>query len=73
MPVSAAAHAAANVAEVNYASGGATGETRATSGTVTLSSYAAGVAVDGSVDVQFPVGSAKGTFHAIWCPTGREL
>jgi hypothetical protein len=72
-PVPAAAHAAPNAAEVNYASGGSTAEARATSGNVTLTAYAKDVAVDGTVDVTFPSGQAKGTFHASWCATGHEL
>ncbi|GAC1523133.1 MAG: hypothetical protein NVS3B10_23200 [Polyangiales bacterium] len=51
-------------------------ESRAASGNVTLSSYVKVVSVDGAVDVTFPAGSAKGTFHAtfhaIWCPGGHE-
>jgi hypothetical protein len=72
-PVSAASHAAPNVVEANYAYGGSSNETRATSGTVTLTSYSKGLAVDGTLDLTFPVGSAKGTFHATWCATGNEL
>jgi hypothetical protein len=68
-----AAHAAANVAEVNYATGGSTAESRATSGNVTLTSYVKNSAVEGTLDVTLPTGSAKGTFHADWCATGNEL
>ena len=64
--------AAANVAEVNFIHGGSPDDTRATSGTVTLTSYVKGASVDGTVDVTFPTGSAKGTFHATWCPGGHE-
>jgi hypothetical protein len=71
--VPAAAHAAANAVEANYATGGSTTETRATSGSVTLTAYTKDVAVDGTVDLTFPAGSAKGTFHAVWCPTGHEF
>jgi hypothetical protein len=69
----AAAHAAANVAEVNYATAPSSTESRATTGTVTLTSYAKGVAVEGTIDVTFPTGGAKGSFHADWCPTGHEF
>ncbi len=68
----ASAHAGANVAEVNYFFGQTTAEARAVSGGVTLTSYTKGVAVDGTVDVTFPMGTAKGTFHATWCPGGHE-
>jgi hypothetical protein len=70
--VSASPHAGANVAEVNYFFGHSTAESRATTGTVTLTSYTPGVAVDGVVDVAFPSGNAKGSFHATWCPGGHE-
>ena len=70
--VSASPHAGANVAEVNYFFGQSTAESRATTGTVTLTSYTSGVAVDGVVDVVFPSGNAKGSFHATWCPGGHE-
>ncbi len=72
-PVPAAAHAAANVAEVNYSFGQTTTESRATAGNVTLTTYAAGASVDGTLDVTFPMGSAKGTFHAVYCAAGNEL
>lgn len=72
-PVPAAAHAAANVAEVNYSFGQTTTEARATAGNVTLTAYAAAASVDGTIDVTFPMGSAKGTFHAVYCATGNEL
>lgn len=68
----ASAHAGANLAEVNYFFGQTTAEARATSGGVTLTTYTKDVAVDGSVDVTFPSGTAKGTFHATWCPGGHE-
>ena len=71
--VPAAAHAAAGAVEANYAAGGSTAETRATSGSVTLTAYTKDSAVDGTVDVTFPAGSAKGTFHAVWCAAGREF
>ncbi len=71
--VPAAAHAAANVVEANYAAGGAAAETRATSGGVTLTAYTKDSAVDGTVDLTFPAGSAKGSFHAVWCATGHEF
>jgi hypothetical protein len=72
-PVPAAAHAAANVAEVNYSYGQTTTESRATAGSVTLTAYAAGASVDGTVNATFPMGSAMGTFHAVYCATGNEL
>ena len=71
--VPAAAHAAPGALEANYATGGSTAETRATSGSVTLTAYTKDSAVDGTVDVTFPTGSAQGTFHAVWCPTGHEF
>jgi hypothetical protein len=58
--------------EVNFIHGGNPDDTRATSGTVTLTSYMKGASVDGTIDVKFPTGSAKGTFHATWCPGGHE-
>ncbi len=69
-PVAAAA--AANVAEVNYLFGHVSTEQRATSGSVTLTAYAADMSVDGMVDVTFPSGTAHGTFHAVYCPGGQE-
>jgi hypothetical protein len=68
----AAPNASANVAEVNFIHGGNPNDTRATSGTVTLTSYVKGASVDGTIDVKFPTGSAKGMFHATWCPGGHE-
>lgn len=62
----------ANVSEVNIIHGGKSDEQRATSGNVTLTSYVKDVSVDGTIDVKFPLGSAKGTFHAVWCPGGHE-
>ncbi len=64
-------HAGAGVSEVNYFSA-TSAESRATSGNVTLTKYTKDVAVDGTIDVMFPVGSVKGTFHATWCPGGHE-
>jgi len=58
-------------AEVNYFLSGS--EHNSKSGTVTVTAYKAGMYVEGTVDVMFPFGSAKGTFHADWCPTGSEL
>jgi hypothetical protein len=72
-PVSAAAHAAAGVAEINYATASSTTESRATSGSVTLTSYVANTTVDGTVTATFPSGSAPGTFHAVYCATGNEF
>jgi hypothetical protein len=71
--VGAAGHAAANVVEANYAFGGSATEARATAGNVTLTAYAKDVAVDGTVDLTFPSGQAKGTVHAVWCAAGHEL
>lgn len=65
-------NAGANVAEVNFIHGGNPDDSRATSGTVTLTSYVKGASVDGTIDVKFATGSAKGTFHATWCPGGHE-
>lgn len=67
----AAPHAAANVAEVNYF-GQTSTESRATAGNVTLTAYMKDASVDGTIDVTFPAGNAKGTFHATWCPGGHE-
>ncbi len=67
----ASPHAGANLSEVNYFGQSST-EARATAGSVTLTKYTKDVAVDGTVDVTFPTGSAKGTFHATWCPGGHE-
>ncbi|MEJ7730989.1 MAG: hypothetical protein WKG00_17450 [Polyangiaceae bacterium] len=70
--VPAAASAAADVAEVNYIHGGNPDDTRATSGSVTLTAYTKDVAVAGTVDVKFPTGDVKGSFNAKWCPDGQE-
>ena len=64
--------AGAKVAEVNYLFGRVSTEARATSGSVTLSAYAADMSVDGTVNVTFPSGTAQGTFHAVYCPGGQE-
>lgn len=66
-----APHAGAKVSEVNYFSP-TSPEARAVSGSVTLTSYVKDVAVDGTIDVMFPSGNAKGTFHATWCAGGHE-
>jgi hypothetical protein len=71
--VSAAPHAAPKALEANYATSPSANESRATSGTVTLTAYAKDAAFDGTVDLTFPMGNAKGTFHAIWCPGGHEF
>lgn len=66
--------AAAGVVEVNYTFGGTSlVEHKSTSGNLTLTSYKAGVAVDGMLDINFGVGTAKGGFHAVWCANGVEL
>ena len=60
--------------EANYATGMQLGEHGAKAGsTVTLTSYKAGMSVEGTVDLQFPVGSAKGSFHADYCAAGQEI
>ena len=64
-------HAGGGVSEVNFF-GPTSAESRATSGNVTLTSYVKDVSVDGTADVTFPGGTAKGTFHAMWCPGGHE-
>ena len=69
-PVAAAA--AGNVAEVNYLFGRPSSEVRATSGSVTLTSYQKDMSLDGTVNITFPSGSAQGTFHAVYCPGGQE-
>jgi len=43
------------------------------SGTLSLTAYTPGQAVDGVLDVKFASGAAKGTFHAVWCPDGQEV
>lgn len=66
------ANAGANISENNYLFGRVAPEIRATSGSVTLTAYTKDVAVDGTVSIQFPAGSAAGTFHAVYCPGGQE-
>ena len=68
----AAPNAGANVSEVNYVHGGSPDDTRAKSGSVTLTTYMKGASIDGMVDVTFDTGTVKGTFHAVWCPGGHE-
>lgn len=68
----AASSAGANVSEDNYLFGRPSSEVRANHGSVTLTAYTKGVAVDGTVSIQFPSGSADGTFHAVYCPGGQE-
>jgi hypothetical protein len=64
-------HAGAGVSEVNFFSP-TSAESRATAGNVALTAYVKDVSVDGTIDVTFPAGNAKGTFHATWCPGGHE-
>jgi hypothetical protein len=64
-------HAGAGVSEVNFF-GPTSAESRATAGNVALTSYVKDVSVDGTIDVTFAAGNAKGTFHATWCPGGHE-
>ncbi len=64
--------AQAGRAEVNYLFGHTAGEERANAGSVTLTAYATDVAVDATINVTFPSGSAEGTFHAVYCPGGQE-
>jgi hypothetical protein len=71
--VPAAAHAAGGAAEINYALAPSSTESRATSGSVTLSAYNAGDSVDGTVTATFPMGSVTGTFHAAYCVNGNEF
>ncbi len=68
----AATSAKANASEVNYLFGRASDEVRATAGTVTLTAYTKGVAVDGTMSLTFPSGSVAGGFHAVYCPGGQE-
>ena len=72
-PVTVSHMAARGSVEVNYASGMQLGEHQASTGTVTLTSYLPGASLEGTVDVTFPFGSAKGTFKALWSPTGLEI
>lgn len=72
-PVQAAAHAAAGAVEANYAVAPSATESRATSGTVTLTAYVAASSVDGTLNVTFPSGSAQGSFHAVYCAGGNEF
>jgi hypothetical protein len=66
--------AGAGKAEVNYILLGPGGsEHNSKSGMVTVTAYKAGMYVEGTLDVVFPFGMAKGKFHAEWCPTGYEL
>jgi hypothetical protein len=71
--VNAAAHAAPGVAEINYATATSSNESRASTGSVTLSAYAAGDSVDGTVTAMFASGSVSGTFHAVYCANGNEF
>jgi hypothetical protein len=71
--VPAAAHAAGGAAEINYALAPSSTESRATTGSVTLSAYNAGASVDGTVTAAFPMGSVTGTFHASYCANGNEF
>jgi hypothetical protein len=71
--VQAAPHAAPGALEANYAIAPSATESRATSGSVTLTAYVPGSSVDAMVNVTFPSGSAQGTFHAVWCASGNEF
>jgi hypothetical protein len=59
--------------EANHAIAPAPGETRASSGYVTLTGSTKDVSTDVSVDLTFPAGRVQGTIHAVWCHTGHEL
>ena len=49
-------------------------EYKGASGSLSLTAYTPGQAVDGMLDVKFGTGSAAtGTFHAVWCPDGLEV
>jgi len=48
-------------------------EYKGASGTLTLTAYTPGKAVEGMVSIKFATGSAMGTFHAEWCPDGLEV
>jgi hypothetical protein len=50
---------------------GSASDTYAT-GSVSLTSYVDGVSVDGTVDLSRDWGDEKGTFHAVFCPTGKS-
>ena len=66
--------AAANVVEVNYTFGASTlVEHKSTSGSLTLTSYKPGMAVEGMLDINFGVGMATGAFHADYCADGLEI
>jgi hypothetical protein len=66
--------AAANVFEANYTFGAnSLVEHKSTSGSLTLTSYKAGMSVEGMLDINFGVGMATGTFHADYCADGREI
>jgi hypothetical protein len=66
--------AGANVVEVNYTFGASSlVEHKSTSGNLTLTSYKAGMAVEGTLDINFGVGMATGAFHADYCADGVEL
>jgi len=75
MTVMDSVNAAPNGLEVNYLTAPSTSETRAHSGSVTLTSYVSDTSVTGTItDVTWPAGGTiNGTFSAVYCPTGVEL
>lgn len=72
-PIPATDTAAPGAGEFNFTYGMSSTETRASSGTMTLTKYTPGVAVEGTVNVMYPGGAVTGTFHADWCAGGREM
>jgi hypothetical protein len=66
--------AGAGLFEANYIFGASKlMEYKGASGTLTLTAYTPGKAVDGMLNVKFGMGSAMGTFHAEWCADGLEV
>ena len=73
-PLQATSGASPGLVEINYSFAPVHVESRATAGTVAITSYVASTSVDGTLaGVVFPQGSADGTFHAEYCPMGREF
>jgi hypothetical protein len=74
VPVPVSAWPAPNAVQamiVALSSSGSASDSYAT-GSVSLTSYVDGVSVDGSVDLARDLGAENGTFHAVFCATGKS-
>ncbi len=75
MPLIASQDMKPGSAEINYSMGMKPKETHAIDGgSAMLTKVVPGEYIEGTIDVAWEGGgTAKGPFHADWCPTGREF